>query len=150
MELRQLSFRKSEIPRRSISRRVLSAALASVLLALPAAAADDKPQAGFDTQRLGKIQQRMQEYVNAGEAVGIVTMVLRGGNVVQKTAVGMQNVEEKRPMREDSIFQIMSMTKPITAVGIMMLCEEGKISLYDEVKPTCLSFATRWSMPMDG
>ena len=149
MELRQLSFRKSEIFRRSISRRVLSAALASVLLALPAAAADDKPQAGFDTQRLGKIQQRMQEYVNAGEAAGIVTMVLRGGNVAQRTAVGMQNVEEKRPMREDSIFQIMSMTKPITAVGIMMLCEEGKISLYHEVQ-TCLSFATRWSMPTDG
>jgi len=113
MELRQLSFRKSEIVRRSISRRVLSAALASVLLALPAAAADDKSQAGFDTQRLGKIQQRMQEYVNAGEAAGIVTMVLRGGEVVQKTAVGMQNIEEKRPMREDSIFQIMSMTKPM-------------------------------------
>jgi hypothetical protein len=52
MELRQLSFRKSEIFRRSISWRVLSAALASVLLALPAAAADDKPQAGFDPQRL--------------------------------------------------------------------------------------------------
>jgi len=82
MELRQLSFRKSEMLRRSISRRVLFAALASVLLALPAAA-------------------------------GIVTMVLRGGNVVQKTAVGMQNIEEKRPMREDSIFQIMSMTKPM-------------------------------------
>lgn len=134
MELRQFSFRKSEMLRHSILRRVLSAALASVLLALPVAAADDKPQAGFDTQRLGKIQQRMQEYVDAGQAVGIVTMVLRGGSVVQRTAVGMQNIEEKRPMREDSIFQIMSMTKPITAVGIMMLCEEGKISLYDEVQ----------------
>ena len=133
MDLRQ-SFRKSEILRHSISRRVLAAALASVLLALPVAAADDKPQAGFDEQRLGKIQQRMQEYVNAGEAAGIVTMVLRGGTVVQKTAVGMQNIEEKRPMREDSIFQIMSMTKPITAVGIMMLCEEGKITLFDEVQ----------------
>ena len=92
-------------------------ALASLLLALPVSAADDKAQAGIDPQRLGKIQQRMQEYINAGEAAGIVTMVLRAGNVVQKTAVGMQNVEEKRPMREDSIFQIMSMTKPITASG---------------------------------
>src|ERR1700739_2121250 len=133
MDLRQ-SFRKSEILRHSISRRVLAAVLASVLLALPVSAADDKPQAGFDEQRLGKIQQRMQEYVNAGQAAGIVTMVLRGGTVVQKTAVGMQNIEDKRPMREDSIFQIMSMTTPITAVGIMMLCEEGKISLYDEVQ----------------
>lgn len=113
---------------------MLSAALASALFALPAATANDNPQASLDTQRLGKIQQRMQEYVNSGEAAGIVTMVLQGGNVVQKTAVGMQNIEVNRPMREDSIFQIMSMTKPITAVGIMMLCEEGKISLYDEVR----------------
>lgn len=134
MELRQLPFWKSTILRRSSLRRVLSAALALVLLALTAAAADDKAQAGIDLQRLGKIQQRMQEYVNAGEAVGVVTMVLRGGEVVQKTAVGMQNIEDKRSMREDSIFQIMSMTKPITAVGIMMLCEDGKISLLDEVQ----------------
>jgi CubicO group peptidase (beta-lactamase class C family) len=134
MELRQLLFRQSVILRRSSLRRALSAALAAVLLAHPGATADDKPQAGFDTQRLGKIQQRMQEYVNAGEAAGIVTMVLRGGNVVQKTAVGVQNIEESRPMREDSIFQIMSMTKPITAVAIMLLCEEGKINLYDEVQ----------------
>jgi CubicO group peptidase (beta-lactamase class C family) len=134
MELRQLLFRQSVILRRSSLRRALSAALTAILLAHPGATADDKPQAGFDTQRLGKIQQRMQEYVNAGEAAGIVTMVLRGGNVVQKTAVGVQNIEENRPMREDSIFQIMSMTKPITAVAIMLLCEEGKINLYDEVQ----------------
>lgn len=48
-----------------------SAAVVSVLLALSVAAADDKPQAGLDPQRLGKIQQRMQEYVNAGEAAGL-------------------------------------------------------------------------------
>ena len=113
---------------------MLPAAIASVLLALPAATASDNPQASLDPQRLSKIRQRMQEYVNSGEAAGIVTMVLQGSTVMQKTAVGMQNIEDKRPMREDSIFQIMSMTKPITAVGIMMLCEEGKINLYDEVQ----------------
>src|SRR5208337_301049 len=134
MEPRRLTFLKSVILRRSSLRRMLFAALASALFALPLATANDNPQASLDTQRLGKIQQRMQEYVNSGEAAGIVTMVLQGGNVVQKTAVGMQNIEVNRPMREDSIFQIMSMTKPITAVGIMMLCEEGKISLYDEVQ----------------
>ena len=134
MELRQFSFRKSAILRHSSLRRVWSAVLTAVVLSLAVAAAQDKAQAGFDTERLGRIQQRMQEYVNAGEAAGIVTMVLRSGTVVQKTAVGMQNIEDKRSMREDSIFQIMSMTKPITAVGIMMLCEEGKISLFDEVQ----------------
>ncbi len=134
MELRQFPFRKSVILRHSNSRRLWSAALAAVLLSLAVAVAQDKAQSGFDTERLNKIQPRMQEYVNAGEAAGIVTMVVRGGTVVQKTAVGMQNIEEKRPMREDSIFQIMSMTKPITAVGIMILCEEGKITLFDEVQ----------------
>ncbi|MGC2474638.1 MAG: serine hydrolase domain-containing protein [Candidatus Sulfotelmatobacter sp.] len=134
MELRQFSLRKAAILRHSSRRRVWSAVLTAVVLSLAGAAAQDKAQAGFDTERLSRIQQRMQEYVNAGEAAGIVTMVLRSGTVVQKTAVGMQNIEEKRSMREDSIFQIMSMTKPITAVGIMMLCEEGKISLFDEVQ----------------
>jgi CubicO group peptidase (beta-lactamase class C family) len=134
MELRQLSPRRAVIFRQASLRQVLSAALAFLLVALPAATADDKPQGGFDKQRLAKIQHRMQEYVNAGEAAGIVTMVLRGGQVVQQMAVGMQNIEDKRPMREDSIFQIMSMTKPITSVGIMMLCEEGKINLFDEVQ----------------
>lgn len=114
--------------------RMLPLMLTSLLLAVPSLAANDDPQASVDAQRLESIRQRMQEFVNAGDAAGIVTMILRGGHVVQKTAVGMQNLEEKRPMREDSIFQIMSMTKPITAVGIMMLCEEGKISLYDEVQ----------------
>jgi CubicO group peptidase (beta-lactamase class C family) len=134
MGLREGSIRKPVMARRSSAIRLLSAGLSFLLVALPMATADDKPQAGLDSQRLGKIQQRMQEYVNAGEAAGVVTMVLRGGEVVQETAVGMQNVEDKRPMREDSIFQIMSMTKPITAVGIMMLCEEGKINLFDEVQ----------------
>ena len=108
------------------------ATLTFLLLTILAAGADNSPK--LDAERLGKIQQRMQEVVNAGDAAGIVTMVLQGGHVVQSSAVGMQNLEEKRPMREDSIFQIMSMTKPITAVGIMMLCEEGKISLYDDVQ----------------
>lgn len=134
MELEQISFWESVMFRRACPRRLLSLALALAVLSFPRAVAQEKRQASFDAQRLGKIQQRMQEYVNAGEAAGIVTMVLRGDDVVQKSAVGMQNVEDKRPMREDSIFQIMSMTKPITAVGIMMLCEEGKINLYDEVQ----------------
>jgi CubicO group peptidase (beta-lactamase class C family) len=52
--------------------------------------------------------------------------------MVEINAVGMQNAKEHKAMPEDSVFQIMSMTKPLTAVGIMMLAEEGKISLYDD------------------
>src|SRR5947208_1676808 len=88
----------------------------------------------LDPQRLQNIQQRMQEYVDEGLSAGAVTMVLQDGKTVQSTAVGMQNIEEHKPMKQDSIFQIMSMTKPFTAVGIMMLAEEGKLSLYDDVQ----------------
>jgi CubicO group peptidase (beta-lactamase class C family) len=99
-----------------------------------APAEDDKMKSGLDVQRIGKIQQRMQELVNSGQAAGIVTLVQQNGNIVQMSAVGMQNAEEKIPMHKNSIFQIMSMTKPLTAVGIMMLVEDGKISLYDDVQ----------------
>jgi CubicO group peptidase (beta-lactamase class C family) len=104
-----------------------------MLLAAGASFAADDHTPALDMQRLGKIQQRMQELVNSGQAEGVVTLVEQDGKVVQKSVAGMQNAEENKPMREDSIFQIMSMTKPITAVGIMMLAEEGKLSLHDDV-----------------
>ena len=88
----------------------------------------------LDPQRLQNIQKRLQEFVDKGLSAGAVTMVLQDGKTIQSTAVGMQNIEEHKPMKQDSIFQIMSMTKPFTAVGIMMLAEEGKISLYDNVE----------------
>ena len=49
-------------------------------------------------------------------------------------AAGYQDIEAKKPMRTDSIFQIMSMTKPVTGTGIMMLMEEGRLALIDPVE----------------
>jgi CubicO group peptidase (beta-lactamase class C family) len=46
----------------------------------------------------------------------------------------MADIEARRPIQKDTIFQIMSMTKPVTAIGIMMLAEEGKIALRDPVE----------------
>src|ERR1700680_598277 len=82
---------------------------------------------GMDASRLDAIPARMQSFVDAGKAAGIVTLVQRHGSLAHLNAVGMQNIEENKPMRPDSIFQIMSMTKPFTAVAVMMLVEEGKI-----------------------
>src|SRR6266852_1011511 len=120
---------------RSVANRMLVLPLMTVgFFALDASAADDNAKSGLDMQRLGKIHQRMQEFVSSRQAAGIVTLVQQNGKVVEIDAVGMQNVEENKAMRQDSIFQIMSMTKPLTAVGIMMLAEDGKISLYDNVE----------------
>jgi CubicO group peptidase (beta-lactamase class C family) len=73
-----------------------------------------------------------------------VTLVARHGVIASLDAVGYQDLEKKRPMRTDSIFQIMSMTKPVTAVGIMMLMEEGRLALSDPVEKHLPEFRGLW------
>jgi CubicO group peptidase (beta-lactamase class C family) len=63
----------------------------------------------------------------------MVTLIARKGKVAHLEACGWQELETKRPMAADTIFQIYSMTKPITSAAVMMLCEQGKIRLADPV-----------------
>lgn len=91
-------------------------------------------KAGMDPERLARIPVRMKEFVDTGTVAGVVTLVARHGEVVSLEAVGYQDLETKTPMRTDTIFQIRSMTKPITAVGIMILLEEGRLLLSDPVE----------------
>ncbi|MGI8835257.1 MAG: serine hydrolase domain-containing protein [Pyrinomonadaceae bacterium] len=91
-------------------------------------------KAGLDPGRLARISARIKEFVDSGAIAGAVTLVARHGVVISLEAVGYQNLETKTPMRTDSVFQIRSMTKPITAVGIMILLEEGRLLLSDPVE----------------
>src|SRR5687767_9586734 len=100
------------------------------LLSLAAVAAPP----GLDKDRLARIPQRMQSYVDQQAIAGAVTLVARHGEIGALDAVGVLDVETKKPMRTDSIFQIMSMTKPVTGVAIMMLAEEGRLSVTDPVE----------------
>jgi len=75
----------------------------------------------------------MKSFIDRQTVAGAVTLVAHGGDVVEFDATGMADVEASHPMRKDTIFQIMSMTKPVTAIGIMMLAEEGKLALRDPV-----------------
>lgn len=103
-------------------------------LCLLAASAADPSKAGMNAARLALIPVRMQAFVDRGTAAGFVTLVARHGHLASLNAVGYQDRESKTPMRTDSIFQIMSMSKPVTGVGIMILAEEGKLSLLDAVE----------------
>jgi CubicO group peptidase (beta-lactamase class C family) len=87
--------------------------------------------AGMNPEQLARIPVRMKEFVDAGKTAGIVTLVARHGHVASLEAVGFQDLERKIPMRVDSIFRIMSVTKPITCAGIMVLVDEGRLSLLD-------------------
>jgi len=76
----------------------------------------------------------MQEYVDQHQAAGLVTLVGRRGQVAHLEAVGFRDLESKDPMRTDTVFRIASMTKPITAIAVQMLEEEGKLSVEDPVE----------------
>jgi CubicO group peptidase (beta-lactamase class C family) len=76
----------------------------------------------------------MKEYVDANETAGTVTVVARHGKLASFEAVGYQDLESRTPMLRDSMFRIASLTKPITCAGIMVLVDEGKLSVVDPVE----------------
>jgi len=88
---------------------------------------------GVSSERLERLHQGMQVYVDRHEAAGIVTLIARDGKVVDVHATGFQDIENRKAMQIDTIFRIASMTKPITSVAALMLEEEGKIFLTDPV-----------------
>ena len=67
---------------------------------------------------------------------GAVTLIARRGRVISVEAIGYRSLESKEPMLVDTIFDTRSVTKPVTAIGIMILMEEGKLALNDPVGKT--------------
>jgi CubicO group peptidase (beta-lactamase class C family) len=99
-----------------------------------AAAPSAKPEeVGFSSERLQRISDLVQRHITAGSFSGAVTLVARNGRVARLEAQGLMDIESSKPMQKDSIFQIMSMTKPVVGVSIMMMVEEGKVRLTDPV-----------------
>ena len=108
----------------------IAASLATLLSAakLPSA----KPEeVGISSERLKRVHDVMQRYIESGEVAGTVTLVARKGRVVHLEAQGVANVATRQPMRTDHIFRLASMTKPITSIAAMMLHEEGRFLLHD-------------------
>ena len=90
-------------------------------------------QTGMDPERLALIPARLQEFVDDGQIAGAVMLLVRHDGVVLLEAVGYQDLETKTPMRTDTIFRMASVAKPMTALGIMVLQEEGRLSTWDPV-----------------
>jgi CubicO group peptidase (beta-lactamase class C family) len=90
-------------------------------------------QSGFSPTGLKQITGSLKPFVEKEEAVGLVTLLYRKGEVAQVNALGWRDREAKSPMARDSIFRIASMTKPTVAVATLMLMEEGKFRLTDPV-----------------
>ena len=91
-------------------------------------------QAGFDEARLGRITEHLERhYIDPGKIAGCQVAVARHGHVAYHASLGLRDLERRRPMADDTIFRIYSMTKPITSVALMQLYERGMFQLNDPV-----------------
>jgi CubicO group peptidase (beta-lactamase class C family) len=100
--------------------------------------------AEFDADKLALIRPRMQRFVDEHQLAGAVTLVGTAQGIVHHEAVGSLRLEPETPMSKDSLFRIASMTKPITAAGIMILVDEGKLAVDDPVEKHLPEFRGQW------
>src|SRR6266403_5039868 len=90
--------------------------------------------AGMSKTAFDRIEAHLQQrYVDAGRFPGTQLMIYRRGKIVHATVQGFADLERKVPVKDDTIFRIYSMTKPITSVAFMMLFEEGRVALDEPV-----------------
>jgi CubicO group peptidase (beta-lactamase class C family) len=108
--------------------------LALCSLPLFAAAQTVAPvQVGLSAERLERINELVDRYVEAGDITGAVTLVGKDGRIAHLEAHGIMDIASDKPMSTDAIFRIASMSKPVGSVAILLLIEEGKVRLSDPV-----------------
>ena len=101
-----------------------------------------KPETvGFSSERLEHLHALMQEAVDKKLQAGIVTILARHGKVVDYRTYGERDIASHAPMTKDTIFRDYSMTKPVTAVAMMILYEEGKWLPSDPISKYIPEFA---------
>ena len=90
--------------------------------------------AGFAPGRLERIAEHLsRNYVDNGKIAGCQVAVTRKGHLAYFKSLGQMDRERGKPMADDTIFRIYSMSKPITTVAVMMLVEQGKITLDEPI-----------------
>ena len=88
---------------------------------------------GISSERLARVDALFNSYISKGEMAGVIVAIARKGKLAHFQTLGRMDMDEDRPMREDAIFRMASMTKPITSVAVLMLYEEGRFQLEDPV-----------------
>ena len=90
--------------------------------------------AGFSEAKLARLEQHLQQrYILPGKIPGCRILISRHGKTAYSGALGKMDLERGKPMQDDTVFRIYSMTKPITSIALMMLYEEGHFQLTDPV-----------------
>ena len=114
---------------------------------LPPASPDS---VGFSSDRLNRLDGSIQALIDAGNYAGISVTIARHGKLVKSAQYGFKSLSSKEPLREDAIYRIASMTKPIIAVAMLLLYEEGAWQLDDHVTRFIPEFADLKVMQPDG
>ena len=97
--------------------------------------------AGFGPERLARVDRHFARYVDEGKLAGWQLLVTRDGRIAHSSTCGVRDREAGLPVEPDTIWRIYSMTKPITSVAAMMLCEEGLLQLRDPISVYLPEFA---------
>jgi len=103
---------------------------------------DAEPEeVGFDARRLQRVETHFRRYVDDGKLAGWTVAVARRGRTALLAHHGLADVEAQRPVADDTIWRIYSMSKPITSVAVLMLYERGLLELTDPVSRYIPAFA---------
>jgi len=105
---------------------------------------------GVSSERLRRIDDYFQRFIDNDQVAGAVTLVARHGKVIHHSAVGLKYREENIPMTTDTIFALASMTKPIVSTALMMLFEEGRFRLDDPISDWIPEYADHKVLVSDG
>jgi N-acyl-D-amino-acid deacylase len=88
---------------------------------------------GRNDSRLASFDKLMSKFISEREIPGAALAVTRHGRLVYARGFGFADVEQQQPVQPDSLFRIASISKPITAVAILQLVEQGRLRLDDKV-----------------
>jgi CubicO group peptidase (beta-lactamase class C family) len=98
-------------------------------------------QAGMSAERLERIREHFQGFVDDRKSAGFQIVISRHGRVVMHENFGLADVTKDQPINDDTLFRIYSMTKPIVGTAMMILYEEGRFSLGDPIAKFIPAFA---------
>ena len=99
---------------------------------------------GMSSERLKRVDNQIQGWVDKGWTNGAVAMIVRDGKIVYNKAFGFDDPAKKVPMQTNMLFRIASQTKAITSVAVMILYEEGKFLLDDPISKYIPEFRELW------
>jgi CubicO group peptidase (beta-lactamase class C family) len=98
-------------------------------------------EAGLDAKALDRLDEYLVRFVDEGRLPGFLVSLARGGRVVHLTTHGLRDVAAGLPVESDTVWRIYSMTKPVTALAVLMLAEEGGLALDDPLERHLPAFA---------